>query len=175
VEDQRRRISAGRSAQDDQRGTISAGGSIGSCDVTVPGFPALQQVVLDSTDARRLAEFYRELLGYEYGPGDEAPPTGEDDPRGRDWLVLAHPSGAPRIAFQQVAELARSTWPDPATPQQLHLDLTVPDGQALRRQHERALALGARLLLDRADDPVEELFVYADPEGHPFCIFVAPG
>ena len=30
------------------------------------GFPALQQIVLDSTDARRLAEFYRALLGYRY-------------------------------------------------------------------------------------------------------------
>jgi catechol 2,3-dioxygenase-like lactoylglutathione lyase family enzyme len=140
-----------------------------------PAFPELGQVVLDSTDARRLAEFYRELLGYEYRAGDEAPAAGEDDPKGRDYIVLAHPSGAPRIAFQQVAELPGSTWPEAGTPQQLHLDLTVPDRPALRLQHERALALGARLLLDRADDPAEELFVYADPDGHPFCIFVAPG
>ena len=143
--------------------------------MTNPGFPALRQVVFDSTDARRLAEFYRELLGYDYRPGDEMPPTGADDPRGRDWLVLTHPSGAARIAFQQVTDLPRSSWPDAATPQQLHLDLTVADGAALRLQHERALALGASILLDRSDDPDEELFVYADPDGHPFCIFVAPG
>ncbi len=143
--------------------------------MTVPGFPMLQQVVLDTTDARGLAEFYRELLGYVYRAGDEAPPAGADDPRGRDWLVLAHPSGSPRIAFQQVAELPAATWPDSGTPQQLHLDLTVADEPALRTQHERALALGARLLLDRADDPAEQLFVYADPDGHPFCIFVARG
>jgi catechol 2,3-dioxygenase-like lactoylglutathione lyase family enzyme len=136
-------------------------------------FPALQQVVLDSTDARRLAEFYRELLGYRYRGGDEVPPPGADDPQGRDWLVLAHPSGTPRIAFQQVAELPRATWPGAGTPQQLHLDLTVPDEPALRSQHERVLGLGARLLLDRSDDPAEQLFVYADPDGHPFCIFVA--
>jgi Glyoxalase-like domain len=37
-------------------------------------------------------------------------------------------------------------------------------------QHERALALGARLLQDRSDDPEEPLRVYADPAGHPFCI-----
>lgn len=30
----------------------------------------------------------------------------------------------------------------------------------------------ARLLLDRADDVEEPLRVYADPAGHPFCIFV---
>jgi hypothetical protein len=39
-------------------------------------------------------------------------------------------------------------------------------------QHERALALGARLIEDRSDDPEEPLRVYADPAGHPFCIFV---
>ena len=27
--------------------------------------------------------------------------------------------------------------------------------------------------LDRTDDPDEPLYVYADPAGHPFCIFVA--
>jgi catechol 2,3-dioxygenase-like lactoylglutathione lyase family enzyme len=143
--------------------------------VSGPGFPSLQQVVVDTTDARGLAEFYRELLGFEYRAGDETPPPGEDDPRGRDWLVLASPSGAPRIAFQQVAELPGSTWPEAGTPQQLHLDLTVPDEEALRVQHGRALGLGARLLLDRSDDPAEQLFVYADPDGHPFCIFVAQG
>ena len=43
---------------------------------SAPGFPALQQIVLDTTGARRLAEFYRELLGFEYRAGDEAPPLG---------------------------------------------------------------------------------------------------
>ncbi len=57
-------------------------------------------------------------------------------------------------------------------PQQLHLDCTVPDVAELDRQHDRALALGARLLLDRSDDPDEPLRVYADPSGHPFCLFV---
>jgi catechol 2,3-dioxygenase-like lactoylglutathione lyase family enzyme len=140
-----------------------------------PRFPVLRQVVLDTTDARALAEFYRQLLGYEYRPGDQPPPPGEDDPRGRNWLVLVDPSGTSRVAFQEVDTLARSTWPEGAVPQQLHLDLTVPSEAELARQHSRALELGARLLLDRSDDPVESLFVYADPDGHPFCIFVVPG
>jgi hypothetical protein len=38
--------------------------------------------------------------------------------------------------------------------------------------HTRATDLGARLLLDRTDDPAEPLRVYADPAGHPFCVFV---
>jgi hypothetical protein len=49
---------------------------------------------------------------------------------------------------------------------------TVPTMADLDVQHERALALGARLLEDRSDDPEEPLRVYADPAGHPFCIFV---
>jgi hypothetical protein len=56
---------------------------------------------------------------------------------------------------------------------QLHLDLTVPSVAALERQRTRAEALGAGLLLDRTDDPDEPLYVFADPAGHPFCIFVA--
>ena len=60
-------------------------------------------------------------------------------------------------------------------PQQLHLDLTVPDVASLVEQHAKALGLGARLLHDRFDDPVEPLYVYSDPAGHPFCMFVEPG
>jgi catechol 2,3-dioxygenase-like lactoylglutathione lyase family enzyme len=139
---------------------------------TEHGFPQLRQVVLDCPDARALAEFYRELLGFRYRPGDEAPASGEPDPAGEDWLVLQHPTGTPRVAFQQVAKLPRATWPEGPIPQQLHLDLMVPTAQDLEAQHDRALALGAQLLLDRFDDPQEPLRVYADPAGHPFCIFV---
>ena len=137
-------------------------------------FPALRDVVLDCPDARVLAEFYRRLLGYGYRAGDEPPAAGEADPRGEDWLVLVDRQGRRRLAFQQVPALPPVTWPDGPVPQQLHLDLTVPDVDELARQHERALALGARLLLDRTDDPEEPLRVYADPAGHPFCLFVAP-
>ena len=40
--------------------------------------------------------------------------------------------------------------------------------------NQRALALGARLLRDDSQDEIEPIYVYADPAGHPFCIFVAP-
>jgi catechol 2,3-dioxygenase-like lactoylglutathione lyase family enzyme len=135
-------------------------------------FPTLRQTVLDTTDARRLAEFYRELLGLAYRPGDEPPAAGEDDALGRDWLVLRNPRGG-QLAFQQVDSFPRSTWPDPGVPQQLHLDFTVPSRDVLERVHARALGLGARLLRDDADDPEEPIYVYADPDGHPFCVFVA--
>lgn len=136
-------------------------------------FPEVRQVVLDCTDPRALAEFYRQLLGLRYRPGDEPPAAGEPDPAGHDWLVLRDSAGTTGIAFQQVAKLPQATWPDGPCPQQLHLDLTVPTAQDLDAQHERALAIGARLLYDRASDPDEPLRVYADLAGHPFCIFVA--
>jgi catechol 2,3-dioxygenase-like lactoylglutathione lyase family enzyme len=138
-------------------------------------FPRLAQVVLDTTDARRLAEFYREFLGYRYRPGDEPPAEGADDERGRDWLVLLTPDGARGLAFQQVERLEATTWPDDGIPQQMHLDTIVPDKGELDRQHERALRLGATLRYDRSADEGEPLRVYADPAGHLFCVFVAPG
>ena len=136
------------------------------------GFPHVRQVVLDCTDARRLAEFYRQLLGWQYRPGDEPPSAGEPDPNGADWLVLQNPDGV-GMAFQQVPEFPEPTWPDSTQPQQMHLDMAVPTSADLEVQHERALSLGARLLYDRTDDPEEPLRVYADLAGHPFCIFVA--
>ncbi|MFP3713430.1 VOC family protein [Puerhibacterium sp. TATVAM-FAB25] len=131
--------------------------------------PTIRQVVLDTTDARGLAEFYRQLFGLAYRAGDEPPADGAPDDA--DWLVLRNP-GAVQLAFQQVERLAAATWPDGEVPQQLHLDCTVADVAALDAQTERALSLGARLLRDRADDPQEPLRVFADPAGHPFCLFV---
>jgi len=133
----------------------------------VMGVPTLRQVVLDTTDVRGLAEFYRQLLGFVYRPGDEVPDPDED------WLVLRTPGGVRQMAFQRVDELAATTWPSAEVPQQMHLDMTVPSVEELQAQHERALELGARLRFDRSDDPHEPLRVYADPAGHLFCIFVS--
>jgi hypothetical protein len=134
----------------------------------------LRAVVVDAADARAVAEFYRELLGFVYRSGDEPPPPGEPDPKGQDWLVLRDRTGEARMAIQQVAELSAPTWPDPAVPQQLHMDMTVADEAQLAEQRDRALSLGAKLLADRSADPEEALYVFADPAGHPFCIFVSP-
>jgi hypothetical protein len=134
-------------------------------------YPTVRQIVLDTHDARGLAEFYRQMFGLTYREGDEVPADGSPDERGQDWLVLRNPGGM-GLAFQQTAGVRPSTWPDDTIPQQMHLDTVVPDTSELDAQHERALALGAKLLFDRRDDPDEPLRVYADPAGHPFCIFV---
>jgi catechol-2,3-dioxygenase len=136
-------------------------------------FPRLRQTVLDTTDARALAEFYRELLGLRYRPGDEPPGAGQPDEKGQDWLVLVNLDGSYRLAFQQVEELRRPTWPDPEVPTQLHLDMTVPTLADLEVQHRRAVDLGAKVLADQSDDEEEPIYVFADPQGHAFCIFVS--
>ncbi len=137
-----------------------------------PSCPLFRQVVLDCEDVRKLAEFYRQLLGLRYRPGDEPPATGSPDPDEVDWLVLRGADDRPQFAFQQVAALPRPTWPEGEHPQMLHLDLTVPTGDELLHHRDRAVSLGATVLLDRFDDPDEPLYVFADPAGHPFCIFV---
>ncbi|MEV6284675.1 VOC family protein [Kribbella sp. NPDC051770] len=54
-------------------------------------------------------------------------------------------------------------WPDPAYPQQLHLDVVVPDLEAAEAD---VLAGGATKLRDSGT-----FRVYADPAGHPFCLY----
>lgn len=135
-------------------------------------YPRILQTVLDAEDPRAAAEFYRQMFGLEYRPGDEPPPAGQPDENGQDWLVLRGRDGARALAFQKVDSLPATTWPEDGVPQQMHLDTAVPDVAELDRQHERALALGARLRFDRSDDEHEPLRVYADPAGHLFCMFV---
>lgn len=134
-------------------------------------YPRLLHTAIDTTDARGLAEFYRELLGLQYRQGDEPPAGGVPDDA--DWLVLVDSNGDRRLAFQQVERLERTTWPNHDVPMQMHLDFTVSSLTELERQRERAESLGASLLLDRTDDSNEPLYVLADPSGHPLCIFVA--
>jgi hypothetical protein len=69
--------------------------------------PTLHQVVLDCEDARALAEFYRQLLGFHYRPGDEPPADGTPDIKGEDWLVLRDATGALPPGFPAGAVSAR--------------------------------------------------------------------
>lgn len=134
-------------------------------------YPRMMHTVFDTTDARALAEFYRQLLGLQYRPGDNPPAIGELDDA--DWLVLVNEHGDRQLAFQQVEHLERTTWPSSTIPMQVHVDFSVTSLGELQRQRERAEVLGARLLRDRSDDPDEALYVLADTAGHPFCILVA--
>ncbi|MFF2777362.1 VOC family protein [Streptomyces sp. NPDC058052] len=118
----------------------------------------LQCVVLDCPDVRELARFYRALLG---GDVDRPDPRWSLDD---DWSTL-HTEGGPVLAFQRVAGHRPPRWPDPAHPQQFHLDLGVED---LDEARDQALANGAALL--DGGDGERGWCVLADPAGHPFCL-----
>ena len=62
-------------------------------DSTEPTTPTLRQVVLDCENARALAEFYRQLLGFHYRPGDEPPADGTAQ-------ADAAPAGMPGATYQ---------------------------------------------------------------------------
>jgi len=137
-------------------------------------YPRLMHTALDTEDARGLAEFYRELLGLHYRPGDEPPAGGDEGADDADWLVLLDTDGVRRLAFQRVdVPLPRSSWPTHDVPMQLHVDYAVASFAELVRHRDRALALGAEVLLDRTADEEEPLVVLADLAGHPFCLLVA--
>jgi catechol 2,3-dioxygenase-like lactoylglutathione lyase family enzyme len=132
------------------------------------GFPRLRSTVLDTEDVASLAEFYRRLLGWSYLPGQ-----GPDDADADEWVMISGDSGT--LAFQHTEVLPRSTWPSGLVHQQEHLDFAVDTVAELEQQHQRALELGATVLEDSSGDPDEDIYIYADPSGHPFCIFVHPG
>ncbi|MFE2515263.1 VOC family protein [Streptomyces mirabilis] len=119
----------------------------------------LQCVVLDCPDPPRLAKFYEALLGGTVNRPDRRWALGEK------WATLHTPSGLV-LAFQRVraAEYRSPRWPDPARPQQFHLDFGVPDLDGAR---EQVLALGATPL-DVSEG--RGWHIYADPAGHPFCL-----
>ena len=139
----------------------------------MPRFPTLMHTALDAMDCRELAQFYRAFLGLRYRPGDEPPDGGRVDDA--DWLVLVGESGQRVLAFNQVASLARPTWPTDEIPKQMHHDFRVSSVAELEEQRRRAEELGAVLLYDRSDDEVEPLYVLADPAGHPFCVLASAG
>ncbi|HEX4832813.1 MAG TPA: VOC family protein [Trebonia sp.] len=112
--------------------------------------PSLMGVMLDCPDAKALSEFYAELLG--------KPVTYEGD-----GVAMIGSDGAQPVLFQQVTDYRAPRWPDPAYPQQFHLDVTVDDVDAAEAA---ALAIGATSLSVSG----ENWRVYADPAGKPFCL-----
>lgn len=133
-------------------------------------YPVLLHTAIDARDCRRVAEFYRELLGLQYRPGDEPPSDGDRDDA--DWLVLVDANGSRVVTVQQKADTTPPTWPSEEVPMQMHMDFRVPTTEDLERHRRRAEELGATLLYDRSKDQGEPLYVMADPAGHPFCLLV---
>jgi hypothetical protein len=118
----------------------------------------LQCVVLDCSDTLELARFYQSLLG---GTVNQPDPRWSLD----DGWSTVHTGSGLVLAFQRVEDHRPPQWPEPARPQQFHLDLGVQD---LDQAQEHVLGLGATLL--DAGDGKRSWRVYADPAGHPFCL-----
>ena len=117
---------------------------------------ALSGVVLDSPDAGALADFYRRLLGWA---------VEQDEP---GWVKLRAPNGGAGLSFQTESRYQPPAWPAGPGDQQMqvHLDIAVED---LAAAGEHAVACGAVL----ADyQPQDDVRVYLDPAGHPFCLFL---
>ncbi len=108
-------------------------------------------MVLDCPNPAALAAFYSALLGLPVIY------------RGDDWVVVAASDMSSGLAFQRASGHQPPTWPDPAVPQQFHLDIMVEDVAAAGPQ---VLELGAAKL--DGDN------VYADPAGHPLCLIPRP-
>lgn len=112
--------------------------------------------VLDAPDARVLAAFYADLLGWT---------VEKDEP---DWATVAPPHGVAYLGFQTSPEYVAPVWPPAEGAQQMmmHLDIEVDDLDAAVAD---ALAAGASL----ADhQPQEGVRVMLDPAGHPFCLYL---
>jgi hypothetical protein len=118
----------------------------------------LQCVVLDCADVLELSRFYQSLLGGVVNQPDVRWSPGES------WATL-HTGTGLVLAFQRVEDHRPARWPDPARPQQFHLDLGVKD---LDQAQEDVLRLGA-MLLDIGDGK-RGWRIFADPAGHPFCL-----
>jgi catechol 2,3-dioxygenase-like lactoylglutathione lyase family enzyme len=106
-------------------------------------------VTIDAPDAAALARFYADLMGMAV--------TYE----GPEGALIA--GGGRSVMFQQVEGYTPPRWPDPAYPQQAHLDIIVGD---LDAGEARALELGAT----RLEGGGKSFRVFADPAGHPFCL-----
>jgi catechol 2,3-dioxygenase-like lactoylglutathione lyase family enzyme len=116
----------------------------------------LTGVVLDSPNARELAAFYQRLLGWKIQ--DEEP----------DWVTLKPPGGGTGLSFQTESQYVRPTWPAGPGDQQmmLHLDIEVDD---LATAAEAAKSAGAQ---EAEFQPQDNVRVFLDPAGHPFCLYV---
>jgi catechol 2,3-dioxygenase-like lactoylglutathione lyase family enzyme len=112
----------------------------------------MHHIIIDCPDPGALAEFYSELLGM--------PVTY----RSADFAVVSKDAVSSGVAFQRVDAYVPPQWPDPAHPQQLHLDVMVDD---LEQAAAAVRTLGATRFPDSDH-------VYGDPVGHPFCLVRRP-
>ena len=120
------------------------------------GFATLCWVDMECADPEKLAEFYRQVLGWDVTRYPEGSAVITD--------------GSTRIRFGRVEGYEPPDWPDPTAPKRYHLDLDVADVAAAV---QRCLQLGATKPGFQPGDG-DRWTVLLDPAGHPFCLFRAP-
>jgi|SRR5665647_31177 catechol 2,3-dioxygenase-like lactoylglutathione lyase family enzyme len=112
--------------------------------------------VLEAPDARALARFYADLLGWEIAKNEP------------EYAAIGPSDGVAYLAFQTAPDYVRPVWPFREGSQQImmHLDFQVSD---LEVAVAHALELGAQ---DAEHQPQTSLRVLLDPAGHPFCLYL---
>lgn len=117
---------------------------------------------LSSRDARRLADFYQALLGWER--------VSDADDGG--WVVIAGHGRGHRLAFHEDVEHRPPVWPSRPDREQMqvHLEIATDD---LAGAVAHAVSCGA---VEAVHQPQHDVRVMLDPDGHPFCLYLAdPG
>jgi hypothetical protein len=115
----------------------------------------IREVVLNSRDPHALAQFWSRVVG--------GTPTQWYD----GWVTLEPPPHGQRLSFQSTDEVPAGTT--------VHVDVLVED---LLLAHEAVIAAGAAYVEERTsprpgpDGESVPWRVYADPEGHLFCLVV---
>ena len=119
----------------------------------------LTAATLSSPDPPALAHFYERLLGWTISV--------ERD----DWCVLPNPEGGIGLSFHIEDVYSPPVWPSRPGEQIMmaHLEIRVDD---LEAGCAHARACGATLA---EHQPQEDVRVHLDPDGHPFCLYLAHG
>lgn len=109
----------------------------------------LVAVSIDCQDPARLADFYKNLLGWDITYSDEN-------------AVYLSGDGM-RLGFLRVENYRAPRWPGQDVPQQMHLDIAVENLEAAKRQ---VAGFGARSAEEQPG--AESWHTMLDPAGHPF-------
>ena len=114
----------------------------------------LKMFTLDSSDARRDARFWSDVLGW--------PVAHEQD----EYAMLTGPGGV-ALGLGTIPDHEPPGWPNTHGSKQFHLDLAVDD---LDAGVAECVKLGATF---PDEQPGETWRVLLDPSGHPFCLTLA--
>ena len=113
----------------------------------------LKTIVWDAPDIQALADFYVGVAGLTQHYADD------------EWVTLFSADGW-RFGVQHAPDHVPPQWPDPAYPQQMHVDFQVADIEVAAAHAE---SLGARRLTGN-----DHWITLADPAGHPFDLCKPP-